>query len=133
MYDVKLDFHNSLIQKHVNQLRFMPVIDDIYESNKQHHPESQHKTEKECQSKNQHELVMPEPKAHLHSDTQKILIDLTPTVSVTLQNENEPSEFTNTPLVNDPTYSIPNERPKCICRLLAYLKDDEALRERCSV
>ena len=111
----------------------MPVIDDIYESNKQHHPESQHRTEKECQSKNQHELVMPEPKTHLHSDTQKILIDLTPTVSVTLQNENEPSEFTNTPLVNDPTYSIPNERPKCICRLLAYLKDDEALRERCSV
>ena len=133
MYDVRLDFHNSVIQKHVNQLRFMPVIDYIYESNKQRHPESQHKTEKECQSKNQHELVMPEPKTHLHSDTQKILIDLTPTVTVTLQNENEPSEFTHNPLANGPTYTIPNERPKFICRLLANLKDYEALRERCSV
>ena len=57
MYDVKLDF-----KKHIDQLRYMLALDYIYESNKQHQSESQIKTEKECQSKNEHELVMPEPK-----------------------------------------------------------------------
>ena len=45
----------------------MPVIDDIYESNKQHQPESWIKTEKECQSRN--ELVMREPKTNLDGYT----------------------------------------------------------------
>ena len=34
MYDVKLDWNNSTIQRHVDQLRYMPVIDDVYDSNK---------------------------------------------------------------------------------------------------
>ena len=36
MYDAKLDCNNSIIQQHVDQLRYMPVIDDLYDSNKQH-------------------------------------------------------------------------------------------------
>ena len=34
MYHVKLDCNNSIIQQHVDQLRHMPVIDDIYDNNK---------------------------------------------------------------------------------------------------
>ena len=34
MYDVKLDFNNSIIQNHFEQLRYMLLVDDIYESNK---------------------------------------------------------------------------------------------------
>ena len=67
MYDVKLDCNNSIIQRHVDQLRYMPVIDDIYDSNKQHQLESRLETEKECQGKNEHELVVPEPKPNLNS------------------------------------------------------------------
>ena len=35
MCHVKLDCNNSIIQRHVDQLRHMPVIDDIYDNNKQ--------------------------------------------------------------------------------------------------
>ena len=56
----------------------MPVIDDIYGSEKQHQPESRIETEKECRGKNEHELVKPEPKTNLNSDIQESPIDLTP-------------------------------------------------------
>ena len=35
MCHVKLDCNNSIIQRHVDQLHHMPVIDDIYDNNKQ--------------------------------------------------------------------------------------------------
>ena len=64
------------------------VIDDIYDSNKQHQPESRIKTEKECQGKNEHELLVPENKTNLNSDIQESPIDLTPKETATLQTEN---------------------------------------------
>lgn len=73
MSDVKLDFKNL-----TDQIRSMPVLADIYESNKQHQPESQIKTEKECQSKNERELALPEPKTNLISDTQESPLELPP-------------------------------------------------------
>ena len=36
MYDVKLDCNNSIIQRHVDHLCYMPVIDDIFDRNKHH-------------------------------------------------------------------------------------------------
>ena len=58
MCDAKLDCNNSVIQRHVDQLRYMPVIDDIYESNKQHQLESRMATEKARHGENEHELVV---------------------------------------------------------------------------
>ena len=69
---------------------------------------------------------MPEPKTNVNSDTQEIPIELPHKETVTLQNENEKSRFTNSPLANDPTNSIANERPKRICRSPAYLKNYES-------
>ena len=60
MYDVILDCNNSIIEKHVDQLGYISIIDNhIYQSNKQHQTKSQIKTEKECQSKNEHKFVIP--------------------------------------------------------------------------
>ena len=64
MYDVKLDCNNSIIQRHVEQLRYMSVIDYIYDSNKQHHPGSRIETEKKCQGKNKHEIAVSEPETN---------------------------------------------------------------------
>ena len=52
--DFELDFDNPVIQEHVDHLRYMPIIDGISESDRYHQPESQTKTEKECQSKMDH-------------------------------------------------------------------------------
>ena len=57
---------------------------------------------------------MPEPKTNLNSATQGNLIELLPKETVTLQNENEQSEFTNTLVTNDSTNTVPNERLKRI-------------------
>ena len=62
----------------------MAVIDDIYDSNKQHQPKSRIATEKECHNENEHELVVPKPKTNLNSDIQERPIDLTPKEIVTL-------------------------------------------------
>ena len=59
---------------------------------------------------------MPEPKTNLNSDTQESPIELPTKETVTLQNENEQSELTNTPVANDPTNSIPDETLKRIRR-----------------
>ena len=41
MYDVILDCNNSIIEKHVDQLGYISIIDNhIYESNKQHQTKS---------------------------------------------------------------------------------------------
>ena len=115
-------FHcNSIIQRHVDQLRYIPVIDDIHDSNKQHQPKSRIETEKEFQGKNEHELVVPEPKTNLNSGIQESPIDLTPKEAATLQTENQQSKYTNSPLTNNTTDSIPNKRPKRTRRPPAYL------------
>ena len=88
MYDVKLDCNNSIIQRHVDQLRCMPVIDDIYDSNKQHQPESQIATEKERHGENEHELEVAKPKTHLNSDIQESPIALNPKETTTLFENN---------------------------------------------
>ena len=75
---------NSIIQQHVDQLRYMAVIDDIYDSNKQHQPKSWIATEKERHDENEHELVVPKPKTNLNRDIQERPIDLTPKETVTL-------------------------------------------------
>ena len=62
----------------------MAVIDDIYDSNKQHQPKSWIATEKEHHDENEHELVVPKPKTNLNSDIQERPIDLTPKETVTL-------------------------------------------------
>ena len=80
---------NSIIQQHVDLLHYMPVIEDIYDSNKQHQPKSWIKIEKKCQGKNEHEIVVPEPKTILSSDIQESPINLTPKEIVNLQTENE--------------------------------------------
>ena len=103
----------------------MPVIDDICDSNKQHQPESRIKTEKECQGKNEHELVVPEPKTNLNSGIQESRIDLTPEGTVALQTEYEQLKYANSPVTNNTTDSIPNKRSKRIRRPPAYLKDYE--------
>ena len=78
MYDVKLDCNNSVTQRHVDQLRYMPVIDDIYGSNKQHEPESRIATEKKRHGQNEHELVVLKVRTNLNSGVQESPIDLTP-------------------------------------------------------
>ena len=93
MYDVKLDFNSLIMQQHVDLLCYMPVIDSIYESIKQHYPKSLIKTEKECQSMIEDELVIPELKTNLNSDTQKSPIKLPLGETFTLPSENEQSEF----------------------------------------
>ena len=103
----------------------MPVIDDICDSNKQHQPESRIETEKECQGKNEHKLVVPEPKTNLNGGIQESRIDLTPKETVTLQTEYEQLKYANSSVTNNTTDSVPNERSKLICRPPAYLKDNE--------
>ena len=103
MYDVKLDCNNSIIQQHVDQLLYMPVIDDIYDSNKQHQPGSRIETEKEFQGKNEHELVVAEPKTNLNSNIQENPIDFIPKETATLQTENEQLKYTNSPITNNTT------------------------------
>ena len=66
----------------------MPVIDDIYDSNKQHQPESQTATEKERHGENEHELEVPKPKTHLNSDIQESPIALNPKETTTLSENN---------------------------------------------
>ena len=133
MYDVKLDCNNSVTQRHVDQLRYMPVIDDIYGSNKQHQPESRIATEKKRHGENEHELVVPKPRTNLNSGIQESPIDLTPKETATLQTENEQSKYTNSAVTNNTTASVPNKRPKHIRRPPSYLKDDETYRGRCYV
>ena len=125
MYNVKLDCNNSIIQRHVDQLRYMPVIDDIYDRNKQHQPESQIATGKERHGENENELEVPKPKANLNSDIQESPIDLTPRETATLQPKNEQLKYTNSPITNDTTASVPNKRPNCIRRPPSHLKDYE--------
>ena len=126
MYDVKLDCNNSVIQRHVDQLRYMPVIDDIYESNKQHQLESRMANEKARHGENEHELVVLKPKTNLNSDIQESPIDLTPKETATLQTEDEQLKYKNSPITNNTTASVPNKRPKHIRRHPSYLKDYEA-------
>ena len=73
----------------------MPVINDIYDINKQHQPESRIATEKERHGENEHELVVPKPKTNLNSDIQESPIDLTLKETATLQTENEQLNYTN--------------------------------------
>ena len=117
--------NNSIIQRHVDQLHYMPVIDDVYDINKQHQPESRIATEKERHGENEHELVVPKPKTNLNSDIQESSIDLTLKETATLQTENEQLKYTNSPITNNTTASVPDEGPKRIRRPPSYLKDYE--------
>ena len=82
---------------------FMTAINNI---NPNH--ESRIETEKEFQGKNEHELVVPEPKINLNSGIQESPIDLTPKEAAT-------------PITNNTTDSIPNKRSKRTRRPPAYL------------
>ena len=41
MYNVKINCSNFIVQKHVDQLRYMPLIDYFYEENDKHELKSQ--------------------------------------------------------------------------------------------
>ena len=41
MYNVEINCSNLIVQKHVDQLCYMPLIDDIYEENAKHELKSQ--------------------------------------------------------------------------------------------
>ena len=53
---------------------------------------------------------MPKPKTDLNSDIQESRVDLTPKETATLQTANEQLKYTNSPITNNTTVSIPNER-----------------------
>ena len=93
---------------------YMPIIDDIYDSNKQHQPKSRIQTENENHGKNEHELLVLKPKTNLNSDIQESPNELTPKETATLQTENEQLKYTDFLITYNTTASIPNERPKHI-------------------
>ena len=68
---------------------------------------------------------MPKRKTNLNSDIQESPIDLTHKETATLQPENEQSKYTNSPITNNATAPVPNERPNHIFRPPSYLKDYE--------
>ena len=49
----------------INYITYIADPDDIYDSNKQHQPESWIETEKYRHGKNEHELLVPKPKTNL--------------------------------------------------------------------
>ena len=60
-------------------------------------------SEKKYQGKNEHELVVAEPKTNLNSGIQESPIDLTSKETVTLQTENEQLKYANSPATNNTT------------------------------
>ena len=53
---------------------------------------------------------MPKPKTDLNSDIQESRVDLTPKETAILQTANEQLKYTNSPITNNTTVSIQNER-----------------------
>ena len=50
-----------IVQKHVDQLRYMPLIDDFYEENDKHELKSQIEINEQYNSNNEYKVEQPEP------------------------------------------------------------------------
>ena len=104
-----------IIQKHVDQLRYMPLIDDIYKENDKNELKNQIEINEKDNNTNETELEQNENELNpIEPLTQEPLF---------VDNENE--KLTNTPVTNQSVSPVINERPKRNRRPPKYLDDYE--------
>ena len=120
MYNVKINCSSLIVQKHVDQLRYMSLIDDFYEKNDKHELKSQIEINEQYNNNNQYKLEPPEPPKN---ENESNPIEPPTQEPSFVDNENE--QLTNTPVTNQLVSPIINDRPKRNRRPLKYLEDHE--------
>ena len=107
MYNVKINCSNLIVQKHVDQLRYMPLIDDIYEENDKHELKSQIEINEQYNNNNKYKLEQPEP---AKNENESNTIEPPTQEPSFVDSENE--QLTSTPVTNQLVGPIINDRPK---------------------
>ena len=107
MYNVKINCSNLIVQKHVDQLRYMPLIDDFYEENDKHELKSQIEINEQYNNNNEYKLEPPEPAKNENESNPVEPPTQDPSF---VDNENE--QLTSTPVTNQLVSPIINNRPK---------------------
>ena len=61
MYNVKISCSNLIVQKHVDTLCYMPLIDNFYKENDKHELKSQIESNEQYNNNNKYKLEPPKP------------------------------------------------------------------------
>ena len=120
MCNVKINCSNLIVQKYVDQLRYMPLIDDIYKENDKHELKLQIEINEQYNNNNEDKLEQPEP---AKNENESNSIEPPTQEPSFVDNENE--QLTSTPVTNQLVSPIINDRPTPNCRPPKYLEDYE--------
>ena len=107
MYNVKINCSNLIVQKHVDQLCYMPLIDDFYEENDKHELKSQIESNEQYNNNNQYKLEQAGPTKNENESNP-----VEPQTQEPLFVDNENEQLTSTSVTNELVSPIINDRPK---------------------